>query len=310
MGATALLHVLCGCGRIGFAPLDAVEDAGDGVLADFSGVVPFNANDFLDTAFVGNEAKTVASLTSPFPDGFAIGAGRNVIEIRLDQQIILHDLRPAAADLMGPDEIDQLTFGQGVLWMASATPNGGDGLYTLDAGWTLARDNTLNNIFASAWDETGVFEARGVSALYFTQGTAAVYRRDSSTMRTSLFVPPANLGTISITEGALYTVYGEPPIRNLVRIEATTHMATTFDSAGDFEIAEGGPSDGVVAIRDERDLLVYAPDGTSTLVASTPDPDTRWTAATVPRAPHPLAERIIVVEVNRVLDRDRLLLIP
>jgi hypothetical protein len=300
-----VLALVCACGRVAFEPVDDIDAAGPTIF-DFSGAVPYNPTDFIDGFDLSNEAKTVASVTAPFADGFVVGAGRNLIEIGLDQTIVVHDYRPAPNNGLGPDEIDHITFGSSQLWLSSATPNTGDGLFTVDAAWNLVRENSLNNIFAAGWDEGGLFDDRGTSALYFTQGTAGVYRRDAPAMQTRVFLPVENLGSMAINATAVFTVEGNTT-RTLIRVASVTHVGTALETAVSFEVAEGGPAEGAIVIRDQRDLLLYADDGTSTLIASAPDADTRWVAATVPRAPHPLMGRIIVVEVNRVLDRDRLL---
>jgi hypothetical protein len=61
-------------------------------------------------------------------------------------------------------------------------------------------------------------------------------------------------------------------------------------------------------IRDGGVLAVYANDSTFQDLASSTDSEWKWVAASAPRPPHALAGSYIVLESNRMLNRDDLLL--
>ena len=95
------------------------------------------------------------------------------------------------------------------------------------------------------------------------------------------------------------------------RVFSTTHAVQTVASATSFEIVDGGPlsSTSVAAIRDGSTLVIYANDGTSLEGAASTDPAWVWVQASAPQPPHRLAGSYVVLESNRALDRDRLLLV-
>lgn len=84
---------------------------------------------------------------------------------------------------------------------------------------------------------------------------------------------------------------------------------STADS-NDLVLAEGSTDVGLFAIHDDAELVVVSPgDGTLTRVAWSDDADWVWRAACAPRGGHRLAGDLIVLESNRTLDRDRLLVV-
>jgi hypothetical protein len=311
----ALLCVLAGCGRIGFSGVAPDGEAsGIVVLADFSGDVPYNPTDFLDGGMlVDNGPGSVGALYAPFPDGFAVTAGRAVIEIRLDGSSIVHDYRPAVPDVGGPDNLASISFGPlARMWLAAESWSGGDGLFYVDAAWQLGRENTTNNVEGVAFDPAGAFDDQAKPTLYFNAGNLGVLRRDDATTSTSIFASTADVGSVTITASTMYAVDSVAnTTARLWRIDAMTHTTTQLDASSEIELPDGTPADTAIpAIRDEQSLVAYAPDGSWTPIATAPDADTYWTGLCVPRAPHPLAGRIVVLETNHVLGRDRLLLMP
>jgi hypothetical protein len=122
----------------------------------------------------------------------------------------------------------------------------------------------------------------------------------------------ADVHSIAVTPSAIYVVESDvgPGNQRMWRVDSVSHTVTKIDEALQIDLAEGGPATGVIAVRDQIDVVQYTPDGTRTVLASAPDPDGHWIALSIPRAPHPLAGRMIVLETNRVLDRDRLVLLP
>jgi hypothetical protein len=198
-GARIGLIVIAGCGRIGFQNLAADDGTrgddgagiGDGTAManiDLSGVVPYNPNDFPDGTGLDNAPRAIAALYAPFPDGFAVAAGRSIIEVHLDGTTIVHDFRPAAPDGAGPDEITQLGYGSlaGMgprLWLCSASPGAGDGLYNITPAWTIARERMTNDVTGLAIDPTGAFDSPRSTSTSATRGsiaaTAPQHRRRS-----------------------------------------------------------------------------------------------------------------------------------
>lgn len=321
------LVLACGCGRLGFdgtaidaGPGSDMLDDGPsepGVLIDFTGAVPYDPADFGDGSPVGNEARAITAIGAPFADGFAVGAGRSLIEIRMNMVVVVHDLTPTASNANGPDEISWLSFGGGTIWITSASPTSGDGLFLVDQAWNVTREVNENNFAGSAWDEAGEFDDIGTSRFYYSKGDETsptgntVFRRDAPGARTMIYKSSGpNLYSLALTATAAYSVEGEDVPTTLVRIAEGSHAAATIGTASTLELADGRTAAGVVVVRDEREIVQYADDDTTTVLATSPDADSRWVAATIPRSPHPLAGRIVVLEVNRALNRDRLLLLP
>jgi len=78
----------------------------------------------------------------------------------------------------------------------------------------------------------------------------------------------------------------------------------------DLVLAEGSTATGLYAIRDNSALVtVGQTDGSFTKDAWTDDMDWTWLAVSAPRAGHGLEGKLIVLESNRKLNRDRLLLV-
>jgi hypothetical protein len=171
------------------SPLDIHLHASPGwtihVLADLTGVVPYNASDFTDgttgTETLDNAPNGVSALYTPFTASFAVTAGRSIIEVSATGAATVHDYRPAMPDTTGPDNIYRLAFGAPAdtgprLWAGAVSLNGGDGVYTIDETWTLERDNILNNIAGISFDPVGIYDATNVAVIYFIDQAATPRR--------------------------------------------------------------------------------------------------------------------------------------
>ena len=307
------------------SPLDVHLHASPGwtihVLADLTGAVPYNANDFTDGTTtmetLDNAPNGISALYAPFTASFAVTAGRSIIEVSGTGATTVHDYRPAMPDMTGPDNLGPLAFGAPAdtgpkLWAGAVSLNGGDGVYTFDEAWAIKRDNVLNNIAGVSFDPAGIFDTTNIAVIYFID-QAGFERRDTATTHTLISPSQSDHADIAITQDAIYSAfYPMAGGAQLVRIASGTHAVTTIDTAvTSFDVAEGGPitATGVIALRDETELVIYADDGTSQLGANTTDPAWAWRGLTTPRAPHPLAGSFVVLESNRTLDIDRLLVV-
>jgi hypothetical protein len=312
------------CGRVGF---DAVGD-GDvagvtpTVLVDFTNIVPYVGSDFVDDdgTVLDNSPHGLAALTAPFSVGFAVAAGREVIEIPLTGSAVAHDYRPATAGSSGPDEIVELTQADlpdtgPALWAAGESLLDGDGLYALGSDWSITRDNPANNVAGLAYDPTGAFDGLGTPQLYFTAGNEGAYRRLGAGSGSALYDSADTLGTVALTATSLdaidYDGTQTGPTR-AVMIAPGAHAASSFDTPVDVRFATGDADTGagILAVRGGAQVVIYQPDGTYSVVATSDDPAKQWRDVTVPRAPHPLAGRRIVLEWTPSPPRSRLLLLP
>ncbi|HUJ61814.1 MAG TPA: hypothetical protein VLX92_25090 [Kofleriaceae bacterium] len=289
------------------------------VLADLTGVVPYNANDFTDgtSEVLDNAPGPIAALYPPFSASFAIGAGRSIIELASDGSTTVHDYRPAAPDTTGPDNIAHLAFGAPAdtgaeLWIGSSSQGGGDGLFYVSPGWALVRDDTRNNLNGLGYDATGAYDGANAPAIYFIDQDG-VDRRIDAADAALVLANPDQLGELAITAGALYAVQDPSATgtgQDLVRIAATTHAMQAIATATSYALAEGGDETaaGGVAVIDGAQLARFGDDGTLQPIAQSLDPRWVWQTASAPRPPHALAGSFAVVESNRALDRDRVLL--
>jgi hypothetical protein len=289
------------------------------VLADLTGVVPYKASDFTDGVTTmetfDNAPNGVAALYAPFTSLFAVTAGRSIIEVSATGATA-HDYRPAAPDMLGPDNIYRLAFAAPAdtgpkLWLGAVSLNGGDGLYTIDETWAIKRDNALNNITGITFDPTGAYDSTNTGIIYFID-QAGIERRDTATTHTLVSPGSSNHDDLVVTPTAMFSVfYPSETSSQLVSIATGTHAVTTLATETVLDIAEGGPVSGtsVTALRNETDLVIYDAAGTATVGATSTDPTWQWIDATLPHPPHPLAGSIIIVESNRTLDIDRLLVV-
>lgn len=326
------LLLAASCGRIGFTSSDAaMVDAGvphvqtasgwtARVLVDLSGVIPYNANDFFDGGMfeLDNAPDEVASLYPPFPSLFAVCAGREIIEVGPDFTLSVHDYRPEAPDMMGPDSCSHLVFGEtadvgAALWIGAGTQLGGDGVYHADASWTLTRDATNNNVNGIGFDPAGVFDGIDAPTVYFAD-QSDVRRRTGAASSVSIVPEPQTDsmgGHLLLTAAAVYLERNPGTLgpTDLDRIDASTNAVTAIAGAAGLTLADARTVTELPALRESSTLALYAGDGSSRVIASTLDPAWTWVAVTAPSSPHVLAGAFVVLESNRALDRDELLLI-
>lgn len=318
------LVLVVACGRRGFDP---VVDASVShvhvapgwsvaVLADFSGAVPYRPNDYQDgtNETLDNAPTAVAALYPPFAAELAVAAGRSIVEL---PSLAVHDYRPAVPDTTGPDAIYRISFGNppdtgAALWIAAASQGAGDGLYYVSPSWQLTRDNANNNTTGVDFDATGAFDGIGTPTIYFADGTG-VRRRGSASSNVLVYASINDLDGIAATATAQLVVHtpNGATTSDVDRVLATTHAAQIVATATRFALAEGGAlaSTSAAVIRDGITLAVYANDGTFVDGASSTDPAWVWVNAAAPQPPHRLAGSYVVLESNRTLDRDELLVV-
>jgi hypothetical protein len=330
------LLLAASCGRVGFTARgdDASVDAGvphvetasgwtARVLVDLTGIVPYNPNDFFDGGMfeLDNAPNEVASLYPPFPSILAVCAGREIIELGRDLTATVHDFRPATPDTSGPDSCSHLVFGEmadvgAALWIGAGTQLGGDGVYRVDASWTLTRDAVNNNVNGIGFDATGAFDGLGAGTVYFADQSDVRQRTGAGTSVSIVTEPMTDSmgGHIVLAGAAAYLERnpgsGGTGSTDLDRIAAQSHAFAAIAVGTGVTIADARSiSGGVPALHDATTLAIYADDGTSQMIASTLDPAWAWVAVTAPASPHVLAGSFVVLESNRTLDRDELLLI-
>lgn len=331
MKTAALLLLAGACGRVNFS---TARDGGDGhgsaadgsgvtVLADFSSAVPYNPDDFIDDdgSHVSNAPTAVTAVIAPYDPGFAVTCGRAVVMVGLDGTTVVHDYRPAVAGGAGPDELGSIAAGAlpgsgADLWLGAESQLDGDGVYVVDPTFAIARDNGNNNVNGLAIDATGAFDATAVPTLYFASGNLGVLRRTSMTSQDIIMSSSRTLGSLGVTAAGIYAIDFDD-VDGSIRLDyiaSTTHAVSFVDgvpvpvvfAADDAAVGSAG----ILALRDPQHLTVYQPDGTFADVASPAAAAAIWVAASVPRAPHPLAGRRVVVEFTPSTGRERLLLLP
>ena len=327
-----LVLVVCvaACGRRDFNELndgvvaDAIADHFQvapgwqlSVLVDFSGVVPYEPNDFMDgtNEVLDNGPVAIAALYPPFTAELVVSCGRSLVEVNADKTTAVHDYRPAVPDTTGPDEIYRMSFGApsdtgAQLFVASASQGQGDGLFTISPSWQLVRDNTNNNAGGVTYDPTGAFDSIGVPTIYFIDSNG-IERRTAAMAQTNIYLNTSNTyDNLVFSDTALFLV-DDPTTASLDRVFATTHVLQVIATSSAFTTFEGGSpsSTSIAAIRDSATFAIYANDGTFIDIASSTDPAWVWVQGSAPQAPNALANSYVVIESNRTLDRDRLLVI-
>ena len=292
------------------------------VLADITGVVPYNPADFMNgtNEILDNAPVAIAALYPPFTGSLAVSCGRSIIELAADGTPTVHDYRPAMPDTSGPDNIGEITFGDTsdvgpALWMSAVSQGAGDGLFRVDDQWGLTNDNADNNVTGVAYDPSGAFDNVGAPTIYFLAGDLGLLRRISAVASTAVFVEtPANsFDRLQLTGSAIFTQQdsstGPMGSEDLVGVLASTHAAAKIDNASNMIVAEGGASNSpATVVRAGSALVRYPDDGSALVIAQSTDPDWTLVAASLPRAPHALVGDIVVIESNRTLDRDDILL--
>jgi hypothetical protein len=325
--------VAVSCGRSGFDPLhDAAISPQDAnvlghvqlasgwtatLLVDLTGIVPYRADDFDDGSneVLDNAPITVATLYAPFVASLAVSAGRDVIELASDGTPTVHDYRPPAPDMNGPDQCAHMAFGDTPdvgpqLWIGASSQQAGDGVYRVDpTTWEITREAMNNNVNGLAWDSTGAYDSTGTPAMYFVD-QSFLYRRDGSGSATSLVAEMNTMDSLVVSTTQIFVENDLTTGDEIDSIAPGTHAVATFATGSAFHVIEEGPlsATSVIAIDNTASLASYA-GGSATPIASSTDPNWVWQSASAPQPPHPLAGGYVVLESNRTLDRDDLVYI-
>lgn len=323
-----LLGVLlvAGCGRVGFDARGHADDPdanplphvtlepgwSAGVFHDFSAKHDYRAVDFVDgNEMYDNAPSSLFVLHAPFPQVLGMTAGRVFVELGATTYVA-HDYGRHAPNTAGlPDELRGGTFVDSldnlgpVVLLASSSDNGGDGTYRVKPDYSIATDLVANNTRGIVWDGAGAFDARGTPDGYLLTSFSLTRRSDVTTQA------PGDVKTGRIVDSDLLvtrTVVIDVDER-LVRIASATHAETELHTATAIELGEGSPPSPyfAYAIADRRRLMMFGPDGPRT-VAEVPAGYT-LEAATAPPSGHPLAGAVYVLEANRALDLDRVLVL-
>jgi hypothetical protein len=342
--ASALLFAACG--RVGFATSGATGDAGGGSdtgdpsghlhtvtgwsisqLVDLGAGFSYVQQDFMDDMareVRDNAPSYVAALYPPFSGELAVIAGRSVIEIAASGHMTTHDYRPKVPDTDGPDAPNRMTFadfgnGDAALWLGSSSRSGGDGLYRIASDWSMQGTQTLNgvtlnNVNALVFDAGGSFDAPQAPSLYFNAGQKLERKTAAAAMQVNTVLPTA-VDDFAVIGNALYFT-AEIQTQTQTELDrlgpGTSYLQSQLNStiSSDLTLAEGSVDAGLFAIHNASALVEVDPaSGAFTQVAWSDDPAWVWRAACVPRANHRLTGHVIVIESNRMLDRDRLLVI-
>jgi hypothetical protein len=172
------------------------------------------------------------------------------------------------------------------------------------ATWAIARDGSNNNLNGLAWDPTGAFDATGTPAMYFVD-QSFLYRRDGSGTATSLVAQNDTMDWLVVSATVIF-VENNLTTDEIDTVGSGTHALATLATSSAFHVVEEGPlsATSVIAIANTS----YAGSAASPIASST-DPNWVWPSASAPQPPHPLAGGYVVLESNRVLDRDELVYI-
>lgn len=281
-----ILLVATACGRVDFAP---VPDAGAAAY-DFTGLVPYVEDDFADDdgSFRDNAPVALTEL----PDGFAVSVGRAIVHLGFDGSREVHDYRPVMAGGGGPDEIVKLTYGDGMLWVASTSILDGDGVYLVDAAWQMARDNNVNNVGGIALD---------VAEQYFTAGNKGVLRRSDQAVVVAF---STDMASLALAPGGMFVVDGDPGGPDRLWFVAGG-VRTMLESSDSEQLADrGGSADGVLVIQNLTDLVRVASDGTRTPISSAPAGIEYRDAAVMSDG------RIAVLEFEPAFNGERVVILP
>ena len=274
----------------------------------------YNASDFMDSGMVTNQPGYVAALYPPFSSSLAVLAGRTIIEIAADGSAVFHSFAPSAPDVGGPDMLGRATFAnlgqnQTGLWVTSSSAGGGDGLYLIDAQWLPSRLSSENNVYALALDPTGAYDSVGSPVLYVSVGVTKVERW--TTALSPVFTAAAGIDEFAVANGALFMTIEATDAVELDRVgPGPSYTVTKLATSSDIVLAEGATASGLFAIKDDTALVtIDQTNGAFTEDARTTDTDWQWRSVNAPCDGHPLAGKLIVLESNRTLNRDRLLLV-
>ncbi len=340
--AVILAASLSACGRFGFHQAGTTDAEGSGdvdahlhaasgwaitPLVELTGAVPYDATDFTDggSEILDNAPRYVCALYPPFAGSVAVLAGRSLIELTAAGALVVHDYRPATPDTTGPDAPARATFadlGAGAvgLWLSSASLGGGDGLYLIASDWSITIDASdtvdgrFNNLFPIALDPTGSFDATAVATLYEVEDSEdELMRRTASEAATTLVSLPGAADDLAVIGDAMYATIenADDTAVALDRVgPGASYVVSELASTTSLVLAEGSTDAGLYGILDGAAFVaVSGTDGTMTQEAWSDDAAWVWQAVSAPRAGHAYARQFVVLESNRTLDRDRLLLV-
>lgn len=302
------------CGRLGFGERADAGPDGPVVFADFSSSFTYRSDDFIDGAAVNdNVPRSLCVLDPAFGSPLAVIAGRALIELSPPAAPVTHDFTPAAPNTTGPDELVscRAVTVEGVgpaAWLAAGSLTGGDGLYILRPDWSLERANTANNVGGLMFDAAGTFTGTP-DLLYASDGV--IYARPAETMVRSIGMRLGDMATTRSGDhvGFMFDDSFTPFV--LATFSATTLASTTLASfATEARIAVDTVAPApylAYGVVERRELVGFLADGTTVTLASSPDTASQWQAVAIPSAPHPLAGRVFVLEVNFEISRFRVL---
>jgi hypothetical protein len=304
------------CGRIGFGAAGEPDEPGFEVLIDFSDAYTFIEQDFVDGNIQSNELEAICTLPRSFDSPLVVIAGRTLIELDPGRPPVVHDYRPAMNDTTGPDAlryclaVDLPDTGP-VLALSAGSLNGGDGLYLVTPDWAMTRDLTDNNVRGLFLDDAKLFG--DTRDLLFGTDNRILRRSDLSLVN--------NLGILR--PGEFVPQPGGPPVGVTLPDDFSFFTFSTYTLAMDpvelhrFAIeprlaVEANVQPPVLAygIVDQQTLVAFLDDGTLETLAEVIEPGSRWVAIAAPGPTHPLTGSFLVLESNRLLDRDRVLRIP
>ncbi|MCW5802105.1 MAG: hypothetical protein KIT31_06940 [Deltaproteobacteria bacterium] len=277
---------------------------------DLSDAIAFNAADFVDgPETYDNAPDWVFALEAPFATGLGVVAGRRILEVA-SGGVTVHDFgqHPPNSPKQADDlrSATQITFrGVPMVIAMSSSANGGDGLFTISPDWQIEISNIENNVRGAAFDRMGAFDARGVAEIYL--GTDHGIVRDSD----DAVITTGDNQTLRVVGSDLLFVRTSAAGDQLVRLASVSHAEAMFAARKRIRLVEGTPREPYLAwaIVNDKQLARVTPAGELEVVAETSDPAFVWQAAVEPRAAHALAGAVYVLESNRGLDLDRVLVL-
>jgi hypothetical protein len=207
------------------------------------------------------------------------------------------------------------------LWVTAESREAGDGLFLLQPDWTRRAVNHVNNTTAICRGSFGGATVLYVSHQEMNNGIS-VYRRTAAADGAETIVEGLNgvayVGDLAAVGDTLFAtverLQGGP--FELWRVDPHSgdpnSARVVLQERINLVLAEGSTDAGLFALKDGRSLgTIDLDNGTFEEVAwSDPDePDWVWRSVSAPRTGHKNAGQLIVLESNRMLDMDRLLLI-
>jgi hypothetical protein len=268
-------------------------------------------------------------LDAPFAPGLGLVATWELLELHAPDGYARHDYYQAVGATVGPDALwdtvpcaDYLSpGGGGGLCVAAGSQGGGDGLFRIEADWSINLVDPINNITQVSYDATGRFDATGVPTLYWA-GPVGLQPHNGAVLQ------PGNHNggfTEVLPDGQILSATNDAGPWDLGLIASGTHAITVLaqtpglrpvnnQNAGAFAIVSGSiaalPGYAYVVVETSR-LVELAQDGTMTVLAETdPQDDWVWSHAVVPPAGHPLAAggpAFYVLEYNPRTEQNRIL---